>query len=85
MSTASLSFAPAERVESTLNGRLRLTVLTVYRFVWVVSIVFLITTEKARIELLSPTWELQKTKYVHRTCVVIHQFYKFDQKIPRMF
>ena len=39
----------AERVESTLNGRLRLTFLTVYRFVWVVSSVFLITTEKARI------------------------------------
>lgn len=46
--------ASSERVESTLNGRLRLTVLRVYRFVSVVSNVFLITTEKARIELLSP-------------------------------
>ena len=27
---------------------------------------------------------LKKTKYVHRTCVVNHQFYKYDQKIPCM-
>ena len=62
----------------------RLTVLTVYRFVSVVSNVFLITTEKARIELLSPIWELEKNQVCSRTCVVIHQFYKFDKKIPRM-
>ena len=76
--------SPAERVESTLNGRLRLTVLRVYRFVSVVSNVFLITIEKARIELLSPICNWKKTKYVHRTCVVIYQFFKYDQKIPCM-